>query len=572
MKQNLLIAIIAVAAFGAGLAGFCLGGNNMSPGAAIFGQTSTEQTHSSYIMDKSVYEGFAQSANATSTAEEKIVAGVVPHHLIAGKYISGFFAKLRKQNPEVVVIIGPNHPQAGANAIVSGLYDWNTPYGKLPAATKIISQLSTENLLTTDDKLVGNENSIGALVPFVKQTWGKTKIVPIIVKNSTKPEQLQNLAGALAKFLPKNSLVLASVDFSHYLPAASADFHDELSINVLQTGDSERVDKMEIDCRSCARFLLDYTELVGARKFDLLYHTNSAYIMNQPKLAETTSHVLGYFTKGEPTASKTVSLQFFGDMMLERNVERAMGTSGLDYLLGDLRGKENRFFDGVDLFIANLEGPFAPERVPTTKSIAFRFDPQLAGQLKKYNFDVFSLANNHLLDMGWKNLDFTKKILEQNGLKYFGDQLREGPEYTLITEGEEKIAFIGVNNTDHNLDMKKLKEALEKAATEAKYVIVMPHWGTEYQSVSNKYQRDLARWLIDNGATAVIGGHPHVTQETETYNGAPIFYSLGNFIFDQYFSKETQEGFSVGLILENGKVKSYKIFPFYGVKSKVRLK
>lgn len=467
------------------------------------------------------------------------------------------------------MLIGPNHPQAGRSAVVSGLYDWNTPYGELPAAEKIISELARQNLITINDGLLGKENSIGALAPFIKQTWGKTKFVPLIVKNSAKPEQLRNLTDALVKLLPKNSLVLASVDFSHYLPKEVADFHDELSINVLETGDEERVAKMEIDSQPSIRFLLDYTRAIGARKFNLLYHTNSADIMHQPELAETTSHVLGYFIAGELSASKSVSLQFFGDMMLERNVARAMGTSGLDYLLGDLRGKENRFFAGMDLIVANLEGPFAPARIQTSKSIAFRFDPALAGQLKKYNFGAFSLANNHLLDMGWKNLDFTKKILEQNDLGYFGDQWREGPEYTLL---EGSVAFIGINNTDHNLDMKKLKEALDEARHNAEYVIVMPHWGVEYQQTSNQNQRDLAHWLIDNGADAVVGSHPHVTQEMKIYKDAPIFYSLGNFIFDQYFSKETQEGLSVGLILQDGKVKKIYQFPFYGEKSKVRLK
>jgi poly-gamma-glutamate synthesis protein (capsule biosynthesis protein) len=133
------------------------------------------------------------------------------------------------------------------------------------------------------------------------------------------------------------------------------------------------------------------------------------------------------------------------------------------------------------------------------------------------------------------------------------------------------VAIIGVNNTDHALKMNKVKEAIVEAKKQARYVIVNVHWGVEYKRNSRKAEQDLAHWFVDQGVTAVIGGHPHVVQEMEIYKGAPIFYSLGNFIFDQYFSTDTQEGVSVGLTLNDGKVKDVYVFPFYGVKSQVQL-
>jgi poly-gamma-glutamate synthesis protein (capsule biosynthesis protein) len=76
----------------------------------------------------------------------------------------------------------------------------------------------------------------------------------------------------------------------------------------------------------------------------------------------------------------------------------------------------------------------------------------------------------------------------------------------------------------------------------------LPHWGAEYGLKSNKRQQDFAHALIDSGADLIVGSHPHVVQEIEPYNGKYIFYSLGNFIFDQYFSKNTQQG--LALLLE----------------------
>lgn len=277
----------------------------------------------------------------------------------------------------------------------------------------------------------------------------------------------------------------------------------------------------------------------------------------------------------EPIDS-SITIQFFGDIMLDRNVAKAMGAEGLDYIFTKANGQ---IFDEADMRIANLEGPFAPARVPTTKSIAFRFDPKLAPQLKAYGFTAFSLANNHNYDMGRANVAATRDTLAKNNLGYFGDELNEGSQFTWIavtntsksTPLPDQVAFIGLHNTYHNPDLKKVEETILDAQDKARYTIVNIHWGEEYQRISNKKQRDLARWLIDHGADAVIGHHPHVIQEMEIYKDKPIFYSLGNFIFDQYFSVETQEGLSVSLTLDEGKVKSVKMLPFYGEKSQVQL-
>jgi poly-gamma-glutamate synthesis protein (capsule biosynthesis protein) len=269
-----------------------------------------------------------------------------------------------------------------------------------------------------------------------------------------------------------------------------------------------------------------------------------------------------------------ISIQFFGDMMLDRNVAKMMGDKGLDYLFERLAGEDKGLYHHADLLIANLEGAFAPARVPTTKSIAFRFDPKLAADIKRYQFDAVSSANNHSLDMGWANVDFTKKTLRENGIGWFGTQTKESKDLTWVAEipGKiDKVAFIGLNNTDHPLDMPKVTEAIKDAKEKARYVIVFMHWGVEYKRISRQQERDLAHRLIDNGVTAVIGAHPHVIQEMELYEGKPIFYSLGNFIFDQYFSTDTQQGLSVGMILENGAAKTVYAFPLQGEKSQVEL-
>jgi len=578
LKQLAFFSLVFTLAIGMGILGYVFGpsvnkyaietpdpANAASVGSLLPGSISTVFGQPEMYKD---FFGYPRVAVAPTGTVKSLV---LPHHLVAGNYVAGVFQSLKNMKPSVVVVIGPNHYQVGNKFILSSKLNWDTTAGILSADSFLVDSLASSGLVGIDDSALTNEHSIGALAPFIKNTWPEAKVVPLIVKNIKNDELADGLASKLYEILPANSLVIASVDFSHYLTKNVANFHDDLSINVLSTGDINRVKKMEIDSQNSIRALLKYNNLVGATRFTLAFHTNSADILRQDNLPETTSHVLGFFSRETRSAEPAISLQLFGDMMLERNVEKSFGKDRLDYVFENLKGQENRFFYGVDLLVANLEGPFAPARIKTSKSIAFRFDPNLGKDLKKYGFSGFSLANNHTLDMGIKNYDFTKQVLVDNGLAYFGYQTKEGSDYMWAAGDKEqlpeKVVFIGLNNTDHPLNIAKVKESLQTAKKEARYVIVYMHWGNEYQRISSASQRELGHWLVDNGATAVIGMHPHVIQEMEIYNGRPIFYSLGNFVFDQYFSKDTQEGISVGLNLQNGQVKDIYVFPFYSVKS-----
>lgn len=541
------------------------------PSSAI----SSMPYHRSVSLDKNYYDNFF-SQMPTSTVEEKpVISGVIPHHLVAGKYLAQFFSSLQKQNPPVVVLLGPNHPGAGRDYLVSSFYDWKTPYGNLSPYNSIIQTLVDKKILAINEDVIDAEFSIGAPVPFIKKIWPSTQFIPIIVKENTPTFILDRLAVELSQTLPSGSLVLTSIDFSHYQPYFISNFHDVLSENILATGDLSRISKAELDSHPSLYFLLKYNALKKAADFHLVAHSNSALIAEHPQWPSTTSHLLGYYTAGPASQTSEISMQFFGDVMLDRNVAKAMGKGGLNYLLGKIRGGENRFFAGADLFMANLEGPFAKQRIKTSKSIAFRFDPTLASQLKQYNFGAVTLANNHSLDMGKKNELFTEETLATNGIKDCGQQLTENSDLNLVLDASdnfpEPVAFVCVENVDQKIDKKKLTDIIESAKAKARYVIVQVHGGTEYSRLSTTAQRDLYHFMIDQGVTAVIGHHPHVVEEVEVYKGKPIVYSLGNFIFDQYFSKDTQEGLSVGLVLADGKAKELHFFPFFGVNSQVQL-
>ncbi|HLD19876.1 MAG TPA: CapA family protein, partial [Patescibacteria group bacterium] len=288
--------------------------------------------------------------------------------------------------------------------------------------------------------------------------------------------------------------------------------------------------------------------------------------------------------------AQPVSVFIFGDMMLGRHVESGVTRNDLSGLfkniIGEVNGEPPRPPAGgtpppkggdvpalvrlsmYHVVIANLEGPVVQTRAPKFKEIQFGFDPVVVPQLKSWGFDAFSLANNHALDQHYAGLEETKKHIEGNGLVWFGDQVKESDEYVkFIERAEKKIALIGFNTTDNPFSIEEMKSVVKKAKEQAHIVIVMMHWGTEYQYLGfSPQQQEIAHALADSGADIVIGSHPHVVQPMEVYHGVPIFYSLGNFIFDQYFSQYTQEGLALGLVIDEQTIQIH-FFPFSSQRS-----
>jgi gamma-polyglutamate biosynthesis protein CapA len=101
---------------------------------------------------------------------------------------------------------------------------------------------------------------------------------------------------------------------------------------------------------------------------------------------------------------------------------------------------------------------------------------------------------------------------------------------------------------------------IKRLRKEVEYLIVAAHWGIEYQTYFHPTQQRLAHEFIDAGADVILGHHPHVIQPIEVYNNKLIFYSLGNFVFDQDFSTETMQGLGVGLVLNPQQITAY-LFP-----------
>jgi len=483
-----------------------------------------------------------------------VYGGILPHHLIVQNNIDSFLAGLKNHNYKTVVLIGPNHFERGRSRIITSNQSWATYFGELEPNEMIVEKLTSGKLALLDDEVIKGDHSISGLVPFVKKNFPNADFVPIILSVKTQPEKVEELSDFLAKnFDPENTLVLASVDFSHYQPTAVADWHDEKSQTVIESFDFNRIYDLEIDSPPSIYTVLKYLEKIGAQKSELIFHTNSGRLANSFDIP-TTSHSFYYFRKGENSAKEYLNFLFFGDIMLDRNVGAKIKKNGLESIFKNLAGEENRFFGGIDLISANLEGAvtnlgahYAPEM-----GNDFAFAPELVEKLKKlYHFNFFDLANNHFSDQAERGIIETRKNLDDLSLNYVGCQDRQvGDCSSKIVEVDGyKIGMAGFSMVYGQFDRESAKKIISDLSSSTDFTVVNVHWGVEYEHQFNKLQQEVAHELIDAGADLIIGHHPHVVQGMEAYQGKPIFYSLGNFIFDQYFSQDTQEGLAVGIAL-----------------------
>jgi poly-gamma-glutamate synthesis protein (capsule biosynthesis protein) len=248
---------------------------------------------------------------------------------------------------------------------------------------------------------------------------------------------------------------------------------------------------------------------------------------------------------------QSVKILFVGDMMFDRYIREAVGKYGrgdYNYVFEEIKDK----LAGYDLVVGNLEGPITDKSsvsvgtaMDEKRNLKFTFDPAVAKVLADSNIKLVDLGNNHILNQGEDGVSQTKKNLDAAGVQYFGDTGADESRALVKNIGGAEIGFVNYNYSIAGSFEKAIGD-IKSLKTKADVVIICPHWGTEYK-VGDPGQeiRFEAYKFIDAGADLVVGGHPHVIQSSEEYKSKKIYYSLGNFIFDQYFQKETMEGLGV---------------------------
>lgn len=268
-----------------------------------------------------------------------------------------------------------------------------------------------------------------------------------------------------------------------------------------------------------------------------------------------------FLFKNKTIKSEYPSVVNFGDVMFDRGVRNIIENKKRDPF--EYIKKDIGLLKPYDIFIANLEGPIVVMNRAECqqKAYNFQFAIDTTERLKSVGINMVNISNNHNFDCYRVGFESTKKYLNTAGIEYIGERSVEKSYKIKIVDGK-KIAFVGIDAVTPPFSVLEYYPLIKKLKTENDYVVVDIHWGEEYNLRFTFEQKNIAHRLIDSGVDVIFGHHPHVVEPVEVYKGGVVFYSLGNFVFDQDFG-DTTVGLGAGVSFEQNKDKTKKVFELF---------
>jgi len=241
------------------------------------------------------------------------------------------------------------------------------------------------------------------------------------------------------------------------------------------------------------------------------------------------------------------------------------------------KGAVRELLAAADLAVVNHEAP-APNR-PTyhPSGLTFNVDPRMLEGVADAGIDAVSLANNHIRNDGSTGVTQTVLNVRRAGMHSFGAGIDEdrAREPLCFDQGGTRVCLLGYNEVDAasnsvrpgragaaELITAEVKADIQAAhADGADVIVVWPHWGREYVTTTEAKQRRWAREMVRAGADVVLGNHSHVVGPIQFIGGSPVFYSLGNLIFDLPRFESTEEGVLVELVFHGSRLMQIELHP-----------
>ena len=278
-------------------------------------------------------------------------------------------------------------------------------------------------------------------------------------------------------------------------------------------------------------------------------------------------------TETEINQEDTVLL-FGGDVLIKASTESIYKNNGVTGLVSEEILAE---MQNADIMMVNHEFQFSTRGEPMEdKQFTFQTDPKNVQILLDLGIDIVSLANNHSLDFGQDALQDTFVTLDEAGILYAGagDSKERAEELQVIEVNGKKFGFLAatrvipvagwdVRNKQPGLfttyDDTRLVERIRESKEECDFLTVYVHWGIEREEYPEEYQNVIAKHCVEAGADVIIGAHPHVLQGIEFIEGKPIFYSLGNYIFNN----STPKTMLVKVLIKSDDTVEYSLIPAF---------
>ena len=237
---------------------------------------------------------------------------------------------------------------------------------------------------------------------------------------------------------------------------------------------------------------------------------------------------------------------FAGDVFLSERPRKAYDEAGIDGIIDE---EYKKVLSDCDLSVANLECSITDDKEnKEEKTFTFALPTKYISAIKEIGVDLFTLANNHILDYGVDAMFNTMKLLDENGILHIGvgENISEARSVYIKEIEGKRYAFIAASavlpkdawraekdraGVYSGYDLAQLSEEIKIVKNYVDKVIVYMHWGKELDEVSNESQKKYAKIIVNAGADLIIGAHSHTVQEIEYIDGVPVVYGLGNFIY-----------------------------------------
>jgi len=471
------------------------------------------------------------------------MAGVVPHHDVAATLISGFFASAATYSYDLVIILGPNH-QGDLAEIILSCKGWDVGSGLAAHGGFVQDMLAAPGI----DAVVSHahmeyDHSAAVLIPFVYHYLPGAQVAPLLLNRSMSFGGTVRLFEWLHQWIEnsgKDVLLLASVDFSHFLTPQEAFRRDQITIPAMLGQEYHFLHGLNyhyLDSAAAIIIFLMYLEALGLVP-EILDHTDASEFLGFG-LDETTSYIVIAGVK-RPTR-----LSFVGDLMLHQ--------PQADF--GDFKhgfSAIRPILQSADLTIGNLEtvlgGGFSCFPL-------FSAPDEFATALQHAGFNILTTANNHALDQGKQGLLRTIDTLQNLGITPIGTHRSqaERDNITIKEAGGFTFAFLAYSFASNQpiphgheyllniLNRDKIQADIAAARQLADFIIILPHMGYEYETTPRDNIKAWANLMLTAGADIVVASHPHVLQPmgfvdiiegNQTRRGF-VAYSLGNFISSQ---------------------------------------
>lgn len=522
------------------------------------------------------------------TGGNTIRYGIVPHFMEQPEKVDEFYRMIQFKNTTIdkVIVIAPDHFRV-TTGVAETICSWDEAeicYKKtcVPLWSLQLSLPCFDTTPASWGKIELRDHGIGEHLKRIDRYLSGAAVVPILVQPRSVYEVYESLRELARDDITENVLVLASVDFSHYIGDNFGRLHDTTTTYVLSSSrDIADFTTIEADCPAC---LYTISQLARGEGLSPVFRHRDSSSKRPADFfdPEATSRQFIYYTSAKKKADNGLTVAFFGDFIYTDAIKETLPSQASakfffeefyqqKNILANAQNFIHRPLFGIDFVWFAMEGPIAPWGVCSyQKGVrGICSDDTILPVLQEVWFSVASITNNHTLDNGKEGVQVTKETLEKNWITPFGTVI--GNDLSVVDQGIYKGTKRWISYARHGFDFTETQDMLEGACKQLEQNafkdvnLVSVHRGNEFQTTHDASQQYIGRKLIDCGADVIIGHHPHVPQDIERYKKKPIIYSLGNFLFDDQKACEGRyvlldipfkRGKVRDIILKTGTVKS----------------